>query len=218
MQFRMVAVHMAPTPRLLRRALARHSGVPWLNLMKSGEPCSSGSSEDEMGRPHHERKRFEVAGQARFLTFSCLRRLALLGNARIRDAFVQQLMLVRGKGAFELHAWVVMPEHVHLLITPALPDWTVGRVLRVLKGPFSAEVLARWREVDAPILKKIATDSGRVHFWQRGGGYDRNIYTRDEFLEKVAYIHSNPIRRGLVRHEKEWRWSSAHSDMAHPSG
>ena len=171
-----------------------------------------------MGRPHHDRRRLEIVGQARFLTFSCFQRLALLGHARIRDMFVEQLMRARDKGAFELHAWVVMPEHVHLLITPALPEWTVARVLRDVKGPFSARVIARWREIDAPILKKITTDSGRVHFWQRGGGYDRNIYTRDEFVEKVEYICSNPVRRGLVRYQEDWRWSSAHPDMAHSSG
>ena len=54
------------------------------------------------------------------------------------------------------------------------------------------------------------TDSrGSVRFWQRGGGYDRNIHTENELEEKIVYIHENPVRRGLVLQATDWRWSSA---------
>jgi putative transposase len=45
-------------------------------------------------------------------------------------------------------------------------------------------------------------------FWQRGGGYDRNIRTVKEMHEKIAYIHANPVRRGLVERVADWPWSS----------
>jgi REP-associated tyrosine transposase len=51
--------------------------------------------------------------------------------------------------------------------------------------------------------------SGDPHFWQPGGGYDRNIISGHELLEKVNYIHTNPVRRGLVKHVIDWPWSSA---------
>ncbi|MDL1936794.1 hypothetical protein FBQ80_14675 [Candidatus Brocadia sp. AMX2] len=46
-------------------------------------------------------------------------------------------------------------------------------------------------------------------FWQAGPGYDRNITGRDELLEKIHYMHRNPVRRRLVLSPEEWRWSSA---------
>jgi putative transposase len=48
----------------------------------------------------------------------------------------------------------------------------------------------------------------RYRFWQRGGGYDRNIWSLGEVLEKVRYIHENPLRRGLVDRPEQWPWSS----------
>ena len=102
-----------------------------------------------------------------------------------------------------------MPEHVHLMILPALLEYPVDAVLKVLKGSFANSVLRRWRELDAPILKRITGRNGKLHFWQVGGGYDRNIYSEKEFLAKLDYIHNNPITRGLVNHPTEWRWSSA---------
>jgi putative transposase len=53
--------------------------------------------------------------------------------------------------------------------------------------------------------------SGIVHFrfWQRGGGYDRNLWSKDEIVEKLEYVHNNPVRRGLCKTPADWYWSSA---------
>ena len=47
-----------------------------------------------------------------------------------------------------------------------------------------------------------------LRFWQRGGGYDRNILSVDELHEKIKYIHNNPVRRELVTCPADWEWSS----------
>jgi putative transposase len=47
------------------------------------------------------------------------------------------------------------------------------------------------------------------HFWQPGGGYDRNIDNAKVAWASVHYIHANPVRRGLVAHPTDWEWSSA---------
>ncbi|MBI1374711.1 MAG: hypothetical protein GC159_18485 [Phycisphaera sp.] len=52
-------------------------------------------------------------------------------------------------------------------------------------------------------------DRDVFRFWQPGGGYDRNIYSDDELIEKISYIHNNPVRRGLVERAIDWPWSSA---------
>ncbi|MBN2448608.1 MAG: hypothetical protein JXO22_17920 [Phycisphaerae bacterium] len=53
--------------------------------------------------------------------------------------------------------------------------------------------------------------NGKVtnRFWQRGGGYDRNLFKPGEICEKINYLHDNPVRRGLVPRPQDWRWSSA---------
>jgi len=101
-----------------------------------------------------------------------------------------------------------MPEHVHLLIWPQLPGFPVSKVMWWLKRDFARRVIARWRELDAPILERIRTPSGELRFWQPGGGYDRNIVDGHELQEKMKYIHENPVRRGLVERATDWRWSS----------
>jgi putative transposase len=45
-------------------------------------------------------------------------------------------------------------------------------------------------------------------FWQRGGGYDENLFNDDKVWDKIDYIHANPVRRGLCIHPADWEWSS----------
>jgi putative transposase len=153
-------------------------------------------------------RHYETPGEGRYLTFSCYRRLQLFKRPDLRDAFANFLESVHQRGAFRLFAWVVMPEHVHVLLSPALPRWTLPRILRSLKQPFAQHVIQVWRESNAPILRRLGDGTG-VRFWQRGGGYDRNVRLDGEVLEKIDYIHMNPARRGLVCDPLKWPWSSA---------
>ena len=146
-------------------------------------------------------RRLEVPGTARLLTFSCYRRLPLFGNDRIKDRFVEHLCRATHSADANVFAWVVMPEHVHLVLL--LEGRTVESFLRSLKSPFASEVLARWRQLRAPILDAVGNT-----FWQRGGGYDRNVFG-DELLEKIRYCHANPVDRRLCGTSIDWRWSSA---------
>lgn len=159
--------------------------------------------------PRKHLRRVEHANHARFLTFSCYRRLPLLGHPDIRDLFAHRLERCRARFGSHFYAWVAMPEHVHLLLWPLLPDAPVPRILHDLKKAMSQSVIARWRELDATILGDLSAPDDSTRFWQRGGGYDRNIFSRAEFDEKMRYIHNNPVARGLVSRPEEWAWSSA---------
>ena len=154
-------------------------------------------------------KRYETEYGTRFLTFSCNQRLPLLGNPAIRDRFAQELEQTRREIGFRLHAWVLMPEHVHLLLRPRLPEYPGGRILSRLKRPFAIAVIKRWRQLNAPVLSRITDSDGLVRFWLKGGGHDRNIRDEQEYAEKLGYIHRNPVKRGLVRENTDWAWSSA---------
>ncbi len=162
--------------------------------------------------PDSERKtlrRYEVVNQPRFLTFSCYGRLPLFQNDAIKEAFVQRLAVARTRLCFRLIAWVIMPEHVHLVVVPKLPDAPMPKILSAIKRRFAEQVLRRWRGLDAPVLKRLITTKGNCRFWQTGGGYDRNVRDEAELMEKVDYMHDNPARRGLAESPTEWPWSSA---------
>lgn len=162
-------------------------------------------------------RRRETPGQSRFPTFSCQRRLPLFSNPRIADVFAESLARGRAAIGFELYAWVVMPEHVHLLLRPR-DEVMVGRALRFIKQSASQRVLARWQEMRAPILARLETADGRPRFWQKGGGVDRNVRSEEEFARHVLYIHQNPVERGLVRRAEDWRWSSVRWWMGERGG
>ena len=153
-------------------------------------------------------KRINHPHHARYLTFSTYQRLNLFQSPQIRDAFVEQLKITRQRHAFHLYAWVLMPNHAHLLLRePTTGDLT--GILRTLKLGLAKRVLDRWVELDAPILSRLDDAQRSRRFWQRGGGYDRNIVSDDEFDEKIGYIHMNPVRAGLVQSPQDWKWSSA---------
>ena len=78
-------------------------------------------------------------------------------------------------------------------------------------------MIRRWREREARVLARMVDARGVVRFWQRGGGYDRNVRDHAELIEKIGYVHANPVRRGLVERDAEWSWSSAR-DYAGGSG
>ncbi len=169
---------------------------------------------DAQGRyivPRTRRRRVEKPTESRFLTFSCYNRLPLFQNDAVKDRFALHLDETRQAFGFRLIAWVIMPEHVHLLVLPELPESPVPPILQYLKQRHARDILSRWRQIDAPVLHRLTDSRGETRFWQRGGGYDRNIRSRKELNEKIKYIHENPIRRGLVARATDWIWSSARS-------
>ncbi len=102
-----------------------------------------------------------------------------------------------------------MPDHVHLLLRPRLPEVTVTSVLRSIKRPLAEQVIRGWKKSEAPVLARLQDCRGGFHFWQPGGGYDRNITSDGEQFEKVEYIHQNPVRAGLANTAADYAYSSA---------
>ncbi len=148
-------------------------------------------------------------GHLHFLTFSCYSRLPLLGSARSRDAFVEVLGEVRDRYGFKLVGYVVMPEHVHLLISEPARG-TPSTVLQILKQSVSRRLQHQQRERVPAARSAVpggASDSRLSQFWQRRF-YDFNVWSRKKKVEKIAYMHTNPVKRGLVAHPKDWPWSS----------
>jgi putative transposase len=153
----------------------------------------------EPQRRRKKLRRYEHPHHLRFLTFSTYQRLPLLGTGAVRSKFCECLAKGKAQFGFHLYAWVVMPEHVHLLLWPRTGTHPVDVVLREIKRSAARAILGRWRELRAPVLPRITLADGSTRLWQRGGGYDRNIFSDGEVAEKIAYIHNNPVERELAR-------------------
>lgn len=114
---------------------------------------------------------------------------------------------------FEIWVYVIMPEHVHLLIYPNDPDYEVRRILAALKRPVSIaardHLIATNQRAWLTKLSVVYPSRRVFRFWQPGGGYDRNVFKKYKLRQIVDYVHANPVRRGLVETSTEWRWSSA---------
>ena len=162
-----------------------------------------------MAGTHRTLKRYDHHNDVRYLTCSCYKQFALFQNDRIKQLFVEHLRMTIEDFDCRLYAWVLMPEHFHLLVRPVKTEQKMTPIIRRLKAGFAKRVVQRWRELDAPIIERITDKNGAIRFWQRGGGYDRNIFSEIEFIEKIRYIHLNPVRRGLVENPIDWKWSSA---------
>jgi REP-associated tyrosine transposase len=131
--------------------------------------------------------RYQHTGNFHFVTFSCHNRQPYLGSNSARDRFESSLETMRLRYDFVVAGYVVMPEHVHLLVSEPRRI-VLARALQALK--LSVAVQRRERP-----------------FWQPRY-YDFNVYTPHKRSEKIQYMHNNPVARGLVAKPDRWAWSS----------
>jgi len=171
-------------------------------------------------------KRYYGTGGLHFITSSCHRRQPLLDSPARRDLFltVFEQMCVRYR--FAVIGYVVMPDHVHMLISE--PE--VGNpstVVQAVKLGFTRRLSAfdgrrphpstgsgqafsqSAREMGHP-AQEMGRPPARNHFWQRRF-YDFNLWSQRKEIEKLKYMHRNPVTRGLVDTPDQWRWSSYRS-------
>ena len=114
------------------------------------------------------------------------------------SVFIDSLLHYWHEGAYALHAFVFMPDHFHILLTPA-PDKSLERVMQFIKGG-SSRKLALERSMRFPV-------------WQRGFS-DHRIRDAADFITHVRYIWENPVRKKLVLEPQEFCWSSASGTYA----
>ena len=168
----------------------------------------------ETGFIHFKKRlvRYNEPGQPRELTFSCYRHYAFLDRDRTRQWFCEALEAARTKFNFQLWAYVIMPEHVHVLVYPGEAPEEMSRFLQAVKEPIARKAI-RFFKANAPSwLTRVTVREGpriRHRFWQPGGGFDRNVTSVEVLRAMIDYIHSNPVRRGLVATAEDWEWSSA---------
>ncbi|MGA7572873.1 MAG: transposase [Terriglobales bacterium] len=181
-------------------------------------------------------RRFHESGQCHFVTFSCYRRCPYFATVEVFDLFVRCLEDMRLRFDVSVYGYVVMPEHVHLLLSePAafardcssrgsqvsaqrtganlghLSDSaTLAEAMHYLKLSFAKRV-RRFRSSGSQVsAQRTGANLGHPtsgSFWEKRY-YDRNVRDYEEFTVKLRYVHRNPVKRGLVLRPEEWKWSS----------
>jgi putative transposase len=131
--------------------------------------------------------RYQQTGNFHFLTFSCYRRQRYLDTATGRELFECALERMQHRYNFVVAGCVVMPEHVHFLVSEPR-NGMLARAVQALK--LSVSVRRRERP-----------------FWQ-ARYYDFNVHSEEKRVEKLRYMHRNPVVRGLCARPEDWPWSS----------
>jgi putative transposase len=153
-------------------------------------------------------QRYYGKGDLHFVTFGCYHRRTHLKTVRAKNLFVRVLSEVRHRYGFQLVGYVVMPDHVHLLISEPKRN-TPSTVVQVLKQRVSRAL--RTRESDN------ATTERPQPFWETRF-YDFNVWSDAKRREKLEYMHANPVTKGLVEDPRDWPWSSWPFYHSGPSG
>jgi putative transposase len=135
-------------------------------------------------------KRFQECRDVHFLTFSCYHRQAKFDDDLPRKIFLAALERVRQAYVLCVYGYVVMPEHVHLL----------------LNEPGRGNLAQAMQSLKQSVARRLALRAAEP-FWQERY-YDFNVWSERKFVEKLRYIHRNRVHRGLVARPEDWRWSS----------
>jgi putative transposase len=130
-----------------------------------------------------------------FITTVTASRRRLFQVEQNAELLLEVLQDQRNKSRLELHAFVIMPDHAHLLLTPA-PDVSLEKAMQYIKGGFSFRL------------------KSKLDVWERS--YDsRRIVDLNDYTTHASYIHQNPVRAGLVSEPAHFPFSSA--NQIHPS-
>jgi putative transposase len=142
-------------------------------------------------------ERRHSTGNLHYVTFSCHDRSPYLLSPEAKSTFQAVLEQTRDRYKFNVYGYVVMPEHAHLLVSEP-PVKPLSVALAVIK-----------RETSTRLPEKP--------FWLPRY-YDFNLFTTDKFVEKLRYIHRNPVSRGLVDRPEDYPWSSFRAYAQHEQG
>ncbi len=136
-------------------------------------------------------KRYQNTRDLHFITFSCYQRQPRLNTDRARTTFLRSLEAARLRFNFYVCGYVLMPEHVHLLISEPERE-SLAFVLQVVKQQ---------------VARALKSGPDDLHFWQKRY-YDFNVWSDKKRVEKLRYMHRNPVARGLCDDPGAWVWSS----------
>jgi len=149
--------------------------------------------------------------QPHFLTMTVVEWIPLFAKPEIVSLLLESLRFVQKEREVVIYAYVIMEHHLHLIASaPELAktmkefkSYTARRIIDYLEMRNFAQLLERLHQ------EKLAHKTRSDHqLWQEGS-HPEEIYSEPMLLQKIEYIHNNPVRRGYVDEPNNWRYSSA---------
>ena len=139
-----------------------------------------------------------VADRIFFVTSVTWERRPLFQSESAAKLLLETVFAYRERGIFQLYEFVIMPDHMHLLLAPKSAV-AIERAMQFIKGGYSHR-----------FMKETGS---RMEIWQRSFTNHR-IRDGNDFEKHRRYIHLNPVRAGLVEYPRDYPYSSAHSGFA----
>ncbi|REJ75410.1 MAG: transposase [Acidobacteria bacterium] len=143
-----------------------------------------------------------------YVTMVCNQRSRLFadeGNCRILARVFDE---IREKHPFKLCSYVFMPDHVHMIVNPLRPE--LSTILNKIKGKSARLILDRlMRNGSERMLERLYLNVANRNYavWMtRSAVID--LVSSEFMIQKTGYIHNNPVRAGLCKHPRDWKWSS----------
>ena len=176
-------------------------------------------------------KKYNLENQIHFITLDTNKKIRLFNNNGLCRIIIDNLKFYRRKFAFKLFGFVIMPDHIHLLILLGKKHNNISRVMQDFKSHTAKEIINVIKTgrrkpslspySDASEGSHLPQDyrwieKGKIHtpsinkIWQKDF-YDFNIYSEKKLEQKLNYIHYNPVRASLCKKHEDWKWSSYHN-------
>lgn len=156
-----------------------------------------------------------------YLTMVNFKRVPVLKSEKACQFFVDVLAETREKHPFKLIGYVIMPNHVHLILNPVECD--ISLVGKALKG-ISARKIIDWLKennfqtsLEKLALPKTQKRNHSYAVWQKKVT-SIDLSSPKFIRQKLNYVHLNPIRAGFCDHPAKWKWSSYHAYLPHEKG
>lgn len=155
---------------------------------------------------------YNLHNQVHFITTNAFRRMPIFSDVDYCKIVIQKINFYREKYDFKLIGYVIMPDHVHLLVQP-LPRQNISDIMRDLKRSTATEIINRLKGENKIELLKclrlpyIKNRNYSFSLWQRRF-IDFNIFSEKKLYEKLEYIHNNPVKNELADNLSNWKFSS----------
>ncbi len=152
-----------------------------------------------------------------FITFAVIQWADVFTRKEYAEIVIDSLLFCKGKKGLNIHAWCIMPNHLHLIISARVP-FQLSDIIRDLKKFTSAKIIQAIQEHPKEsrrgwllwLFKAAGEDNKRnnvCQFWQQGN-HPIECDTPDKFNSRMHYLHENPVRAGFVWRPEDYRYSS----------
>ena len=187
--------------RLFKALRAGTQGYPTNCLGSSGSLYPEQKRADRMSKL----RKYDIANQGHFITTNTFKRRKIFVNEKACSIIIEDFKFYRKKFDFKLFGYVIMPDHIHCVILPN-ENTNISNIIRDFKK-HTAKRLSELINDDEIEIKDINKKAKVYKIWQ-DGFYDFNIYSQKKLIEKLNYIHSDPVRSKLIENMEDSLYSS----------